>query len=449
MKRLSVLSIILSVVLATASLAASRPSSGTILHLADTVVVASDKDMIADSLRAALDSAFMDTTSVQKVRDRGYDATRYSMMKRFRPKNQEFISGKFMDNTFISINARSMKLATADYSFGMLGGLSFGKWFNPFCAVRLSANAGTWTDNFNGSPINGGEITADYLFNLVSYLDGYRLDRFCELSILAGLGYAGAGYKGHWGNAFTGHVGLNLALRIFPGVDFFIEPRAALYSNGMALSHAGNWRAWLASFQGDFGFTYNIGTAKRMEPRPYPWFVSLSGGLQVQNSMIVRDNLGALSALGMHYVLSGGKFFTRYFALRASLSYGRSKWVEYKGYLPYFTDYYSLRFEGLVDFVSLISKRDDNLVAASLLFGPEMGYMHKADIKDDVNRTYIGLSGAVQVRFRLWEGLGIFLEPRFCIVPYSAVANTETILNDYRNYYDGLICLNLGLEYRF
>ena len=81
-----------------------------------------DDLQIADSLASVLDSAFSDTTSVAKVRDRGFDATRYSMMKRFRPKNQPFISERFLDNTFFSVHARSFKLGRQDYSFGSLGG---------------------------------------------------------------------------------------------------------------------------------------------------------------------------------------------------------------------------------------------------------------------------------------------------------------------------------------
>lgn len=449
-KLLAILLFMAAIAMGAGGSASAAPYGVGGLHPADSVEAAHGRETEADSLASAIDSlAVLDSVpvSVPKVRDKGYDASRYSMMKRYRPKSQTFVSGKFMDNTFLSVNARSMKLATADYSFGMLGGLSFGKLFNPFCTVRISAAAGAWTDNFNGRRIAAIEVGADYLFNIVSYLDGYRPDRICELSLVAGLGYAFAGYKGHWGHAFTCHAGLNLSMRLLPGVNFFLEPKAAIYSNGMALSYAGNWRAWLAAFQGDFGIS--ISNPERKGQLNTPWFVSLSGGTRIQNSMIVRNDLGISKSCGMDYSLSAGRYFNRFSSIRASLSYGRSKWVVYNGNLPYFTDYYSLGFDLLLDFVSMVSGRDDNLVAASILFGPEIGFMHKADIGNDINRAYMGLFGGVQLKFRVWRGISVFLEPGFRLIPYSAGAVNKATVNDCYNYYDGLLCLDLGVEYRF
>ena len=410
-----------------------------------------DDLQIADSLASVLDSAFSDTTSVAKVRDRGFDATRYSMMKRFRPKNQPFISERFLDNTFFSVHARSFKLGSQDYSFGSLGGLSAGKWLTPFHAVRADVALGSWYDHFNGTKILGGEITADYLFHFVSYLDGYRPGRLMEASVLAGLGYAGSGYKGKFGNAFTAHIGINMFLRMLSGVEVFFEPRVALYSNGMAISKAGNWRSWLAAFQGDFGLSYNLTTGRYARRNTDQWFVVAQFGSQFQNSAIVRNHIGTFRSLGWDVSVGGGKYLTDYLSIRASLGYGTSKWVEYPDPLigAKYTSYYTLRLETLLDIISLVTKKDDLFVSASVLAGPEIGFMYKDDVKDSFLRSYIGLGAGLQIKFRVWKGIKVFTEPRFSLVPYSALNHNLDIINDYKNYYDGLVAINFGVEYEF
>lgn len=422
------------------------------MMVADTVDTAQklyDDLQIPDSLSAALDSAFADTTLVTKERDKGFDATRFSMMKRFRPKNVPFISEKFLDNTFYSVHAKSFKLGSIDYSFGSMGGVSAGKWITPFHAVRANIDFGSWYDNFNGTRIYGGELTADYLFNLVAYLDGYRPDRLLEASVLAGLGYAGSGYKGKMGNAFTAHIGVNLFFRFLPGLELFFEPRVALYSNGMAISKGGNWRSWLAAFQGDFGVAYNISTGKYAKKNTYPWFVFTQTGMQFQNSAIVRNHLGTFRSLGWDISLGGGKYLTRYLAMRASLGYGHCKWVEYPGIGPKYTDYYSFRIEAMLDLISLISGKEDLFVSASVVLGPEIGFMYKDDVVNSFSRQYIGLGTGLQIKFCVWNGIKVFTEPRFILVPYSALNHTMDIINDYRNYYDGLVGINFGVEYEF
>ena len=60
---------------------------------------------------------------------------------------------------------------------------------------------------------------------------------------------------------------------------------------------------------------------------------------------------------------------------------------------------------------------------------------------------YIGITGGVQLKFDLGKKVRIFMEPRCSIVPYNGISYDRTTLNDYVNYYDGLINLNLGLEF--
>lgn len=422
-------------------LSASVPTASA--SVADTTFVPS----ITDSLAAALDNAFAVDSSQIKVRDRGFDASRYRMLGRFKPVDQvKFKSEKFIDNTFISLKETTLKLASPDYTFGLMTGLSFGKWFHEDHAVRINASAGRWNDNFNGYDIWGSELTATYMFNVVSYLTGYHPEYYCNLSVVAGAGAAMVIYDGHAGVAATAHVGANVGMKLSKGVEFFVEPLVALYSNGMAVSRAGNWRSWMTAFNGSMGLNFNI-SRHDVDPAPKKWFMSLVGGTQIQNSANVYNKIGIKNAFGLHTSIGVGHRVVDYFAVRGSLSYSRHKWVQYDE-LFLFSDYYALRVEGMLDLISAFSKKEEHTIGLSLLFGPEIGYMYKDDYGVEyLHSVYYGLTGGIQLKFAVAKKVRVFLEPRMSLIPYHGVSHDKTNLNDFANYYDGLLNINLGIEF--
>ena len=72
--------------------------------------------------------------------------------------------------------------------------------------------------------------------------------------------------------------------------------------------------------------------------------------------------------------------------------------------------------------------------------------MNKKDRSDAVQSFYFGVSGGAQVKFRLTPMISLYLEPRFSIVPYPAKAQVGETDNKYRNYYDGVMNFNAGIE---
>lgn len=415
-----------------------------------------------------LESHRQQVDTVKKVVDRGRDVSRYVNVRRQRAADvSPFVSERFVDNMFLSLRGNMFKLAPEDYSFGIGGGLSFGKWLHQDHALRLDLDYSQWKDNLDGAPITDIEIGASYLFNLSSYVGGYRSNRLCEVSLVTGLGYSnstrvrypdGQSKDVATGHAFHANVGFNLNLRIFRDIDLFIEPVASLYTNGVALYYTGNWRRWMAAFKGSVGLTYNIrGTSPepshKQLPREKGWFIAVMGGPHLQNSDIVYSELGLGKALGVHVGLSIGKYYTDYFAIRYSAAYSRGSWMIYdEEEMP--CNYFSVRAEGMLDAVSLIreaSRKEGNdrrsMFALSLLLGPEIGYMYKVDKDLVVNTAYIGLTGGVQAKFNITDRFSLFMEPRFLVLPYDAPSHDATIVNDYRNYYDGLFNVNLGIEF--
>lgn len=437
-----------------------REDLPAVIMTADSVAVevADTSDVYADSLLNQMFSQKRDTVVV--VLDRGYDAGRYVNIRRQRAVDvTPFTNKPFWANTFVSVSTKMNKMLSEDYSYGLMGVASIGKWLHEDHAIRLEAGVGSYQDNFDGAPIRNIELGASYLFNLTSYVSGYRTNRLCEVMIVSGLGLTGTSHEHKFTPAVNAHVGANVNLRLFKDFSLFVEPTAAIYTNGVAVSYGGNWRTWLSSYQTKLGLTYNIATSKspdspRLLPRTEGWFISLYGGPHFQNSELVHNYAGLDSSLGIHMALGIGKYYTDFFSFRFSGAYSRGPWVIYGPQKKMPCNYFALRTEALLDLYGLIARNKENKFALSLVFGPEVGYMYKKDHQlmdnslDLIIRTvYAGVCGGVQVKTRLTERLALFLEPRFSIVPYAAPYYDQISINDYRNYYDGIVNCNFGIEF--
>ena len=448
---------IFSIVIVLAGcLCASAKPGYLVSFSADTADV-----QVADTVELS-DSAYMAMKAAEsaakgkKVVEKGVDVSHMISARRQRAVDvSEFTSDPFMANTFTSLRFTTTKMMSKDYGFGLMGGASFGKWLHEDHAVRLTYSIGKWQDTRDGMPITGHELDASYIFNLSSYVGGYRTNRFCELMIVSGVGLASASRSGNSGTAFSAHVGANVKMRLFKNIDFFVEPLANIYTNGIAVSKAGNWRSWMSSFQATCGLSYNImqspsGDSRALRGREDGWFISFEAGPHFQNSRHVYEMLKS-KATGIHVGLGIGKYYTDYFAMRYSGTFARGGWVVYHG-VEYPSNYFALRIEGMLDLVALIQharhKETTSPFALSLLFGPEIGYMHKKDEKLVVGSAYMGLTGGIQAKYYFTDRFALFVEPRFSVVPYDAPLHQQTSSNFYRNYYDGLVNLNFGIEFK-
>ena len=426
---------------------------------------------------AVADTVAADST---KLRDKGFDVRKYLNSTRSKAApHTEFKSKGFFNNTFIGVRANVFKLMTSDYGFGPLAGGVIGKWVHPAVGVRLSAGAGYWYDNFEARKVRNLDLSASVLFNLMSYVGGYNTARFCELSVVGGVGlnhvWKPASERG---TAISGHVGLNVNMRIFDRIHLFIEPRADIFFNprqesskrGIAISSAGSWSSYVLGFNNAIGLTYNFGQTKPETSRmsgswkdsKLDWngyFSSVMGGVQFQNSVAVwRQNMTAGERVGMHYALGFGRWFNNYFALRLSSSYSRNAWIKYLGSDPLYSQYVTLHLEGMFDVVSfartMIAKSKDlptpgrGVFGLSLVAGPELGRIMKQDKARKISDHYVGVSCGVQAIFHVHKWVSVFAEPHMKFVPYSAPNADINAPSDYSNYYDGLFNFNIGLEVR-
>lgn len=441
-------------------------------------------DVVADSVSVdSLDvkdsTAAKDT--VKKVRDRGFDVSKLLNGTRYKaPAHTVFNKNSFFSNTFIGVRASTIKVMTPDYGFGPTAGGVIGKWVHPAVAVRLGAGLGYWYDNFDARKIRAIDLSADVMFNMMSYVGGYNTARFCEMSVVGGLGYTHVWKKlADHGDALSAHVGLNFDMRIYDRLHLFVEPQVNLFFNprhgsprkGIAISSAGDWRSYMPAFNTFVGLAYNFGQTKPQVQRlsgswknpKLDWngyYVSALAGLQFQsNSRLVwKGNMSAGERVGMHYSLGGGRWFNEFLAVRVSASYSQNNWVKYLSAKPLRSRYMSVRLEGVLDVLNMgrhlygksigIENPDDCFFGLAILAGPEMGHMVKHDKTSKVHDHYVGLVGGLQARFRVHKCVSVIAEPRFTVVPYTAPNSDVDAPNDNRNYYDALLNFNVGLEVR-
>lgn len=408
---------------------------------------------VSDTVSAAVSAADTVSTAAEDSTEM-FNALDYSLQKRYMDRGEPFVKSRFSDNTFLSIHAGTEQYVPFGYStfaWGASMRISYGKWFDAYNALRISLAADEHFNNQDKQRVWGYGIDVSHMFNISRYFGGYKPGRFFEISTVEGLKYRYTTYKGDRGiNAVGIHGGFNLKMNVARNLDFFVEPIVTCYSDGVDHSGPWNWRIYDIAYGGTMGLSYRFHSDKDIERGPDSSgesFVSLSAGPQFQNSALVYEKMG-LRSMGGHYVISYGKWFSNVFALRVSGFFSHDRWIEYVGGERRSTLYYGARVEGMLDMVSLCSGGRRQRLSVPVIFGPEIGGMTKRELENDIRRAYLGLSGGLQVKYRVSGWFSVFVEPHFSIVPYSVVEDVlDPLKNVGTNYYDNTISLNLGVEF--
>lgn len=384
-------------------------------------------------------AAAQDSLSVSgRVRPDGFDAGNLVGAGRSRAVNATpFVNNRTADNLSLQLTASTAAPRSSDYGFSFLSGLALQKWYTPSVGVRVCASGGYVPYNLNAEILPELNMSASVLFNLSSYVGGYDLSRMCEVSTLLGAGYSCVWEDGpeHF---FVGNIGIDVNMRVSRRLSVHVEPYLPLRVNRDNLS---------------FGFGTSVGLAYDFSENALAptcagrYFLILSGGLQVQNSALMRQ-ASAADKLGFHTTLGVGRKFDDFFDLRLSASYSRNTWQVYYGGRRMPAQYYALRLEGMLDILRLAMRKSEvvSRFGCGVVAGPEMGIMYKKDLGYSLKKHYVGLATGVYADCRLGERVSLFLEPRFTLVPYTAFNDDSTSGNVDRNYYDSLFNFNIGLQ---
>ena len=389
-------------------------------------------------------SAFASAPLADSLEQYSFDAREYSLMKRWRPEEQVEFEKKGGRNMFVGITGTAYRPLYRQFSSGPHFSVNFGKWFDPYNGLRIAPGAGYYFDNVNSSRVKQLDLKVSYLFNISSYLGGYRPSRFMEISAVAGMGYAYRWSQKYTGHSLTAHVGFNFSMHVLRNVYLFAEPQIELSIDGLGQRSAAVAHRVTPYFSAAIGVGYRFNTDKREWLPQGKWFFTLSGGTQFLTARHVFNEMTANNTFGMHFAFGAGRRYWNWFALRLSVAYSQHCWDQdaYGNGLP--SKYALGRLEAMVDLVSLIGGRGDNRFCVSLMVGPEAGLMKHADTARNI-MPFVGITGGAQVKTRLSRSVALFIEPRISMVPYSAKSSVPG--SKMENYYDGVFNCNVGIEY--
>jgi len=385
----------------------------------------------------------------------------YEMQKRYTPINQPFIKdGGPFANSYATIIGSGYRQFASNYSNGPYLTAGLGKWFTMWHGARVALGTGYFYDNYKPEKVRMVDLRASYLFNLTGYVDGYDPDRLIEFYPVAGLGLS---FNKTPGSKITAgpsaHLGVEFNMHIFSGIDLVVEPLFEVQSDSRKLVRMDVWRKFLFAFHNGVGVRMNLDKRQwGMDPGE-DWFFTSSVGVQRQNSELGHA-IRFKKAIGPSMMIGAGRYYTDVLSYRLSLG---TSWHNWKEIVEGETDIYGNllepglfrsshilgRFEAIVNILPLVVDflPFEYPLSASVILGPEAGVLVKRDpYHEDIIYPYVGLTGGLQLKCRVWKGLSVFMEPRASYVPYSAYAFSTSTTN--RNYYDAVMSLSLGLEYR-
>ena len=411
----------------------------------DSLAVAQDSlSVVKDTLAVVEDTSAVTPVKPARPASPGQenygDASKYIKIGRAQAKaKMPFNSKAFKDNLFVGAVGVTRVPYSSDYGFTYSAGASATKWLIPSVGMRADLMGGYMNSNLTGERVSELALGVSALFNVSSYIAGYDKRRFCELSTVMGVGYM-CRWDVMTEHYFTGNVGVNVNLRLSDRFSLYLEPYLPLHFNSAGLSYG---------FATQMGVYYDLSTSVVDPEIAGKYFVTFTGGVQLQNSELVKRAEQDYNTTGMSFTLGAGRRFGDYWAVRLSGVFSRHTWTVYYGAQKMPANYFAFRLEGMFDALSLILDKCNvkNVpVGCGVVLGPEAGCMVKQDLGSTLTKHYVGLTSALHIDWKFGKRYAIFVEPRMSFLPYSAPHDQSTVNNVNRNYYDGLFNFNFGME---
>ncbi len=403
---------------------------------------------------AALSLVFLPLgIQAQEVDTTSFNALEYSMQKRYRPRNEAFVSEKFLDNTFLRAGMGTVGLfrnSVSSYSQGPSVSVSVGKMFDPLNAVSVGGTVSEFRRNVDGVRVWRVGAGISHSFDFTSYFYGYSPSRIFNVSTVEGAEVSLVRTSGKYSAAVQVNMGIDLRARIAREMDIFFTPSFMLGNDGTDCLYSPD--------RCHIGYGFNFGLLayfNRVNAAGREglgaWFVrdasiSFSGGVQLQLADIVGETVGYLPSARESAALSYAKLLNGPLSVRLSGFYGRDVWKKFNDGRQMNCYYGGVR--GELMFETLYWRKNSRQVfSMPLLLGPEAGLIWKTDDGYAIRRLYLGLSAGIQFRFNLASHFGLFIEPRMSVVPYSWKSRSGNVLvKSFTTWYDTLFALQMGVN---
>lgn len=393
----------------------------------------------------------------KKNKPTGFNALEYSLQKRHVKKGVPFENRRLLDNLFFSLQFGTQKIGAngnAEFDGGTNIGISAGKLFSPTSAARLSFNLAQ-NGRFIGKPLNRYGVGIDHLFNVTSYIMGFEPNRRLELSTVEGIGVQWASLNKEGKLALDAHLGLQIKVHLNPTFDLFLEPQVGIATR--SLNHASEKdRAYNLFYGLSAGVRYIIRDKGFIQTKDNiqfgsSGFWSIGAGAQMHLSDLEGSGLGPSLNIALGRWLMPGAGF------RISGTFSTNTWHQanyesnvaedipaYKCYES--SSYIGIRGEAMFDPIMFFKKIEDNEQFKMKLFlGGEFGKMSKENRDLPIRRSYSGLTGGLQLGYRIQDDMFLYLEPHYTAANYSI---PYTNIDASKTFSDNLLSVNVGLEFQ-
>lgn len=322
--------------------------------------------------------------------------------------------------------------------------IGIGKWFNPYSGIRISSRLQVYR--------NRGEVVkkryeaiglqGDYLLNLSNAFGGYRKDRRFQWYLPAGLNYDYTNQQKAPKNQLGAGAGIQAAFKIFPHIEYFIEPRFNFYPIGQASGYT--------AIKSDVNFMITTGVN----------FIGSNGRSHLSNTAVQKttpkwktaDHLFAgiygdwsVPVLGSHFYeghknfkggVQIGTWFSPYFGTRLYTEMGYS--------------YRSLQNSSIK---SGLFGGDIlwNITQSVLGYQPDRRFemiagagLNLLAFNSKLNPSYLGKSFSVQALWHLNATTSLFIEPKLRIYSDKMAQSRIELLKG-----DGVSSISTGLNIHF
>ena len=225
-----------------------------------------------------------------------------------------FKKNKASDNWFISLGGGASMLfgdQNGDAEFAdrvnWAGGLSIGKWYNPYMAFRLQINGGQ-LNNWSTIYIDGanklanqefmyGNAHVDLMWDVTNYWAPYNEKKIVRLIPFVGFGYAIRPGKSIDGYVYKRtespsiNLGVQIPVRLSKRVDFFLEGQYSMYNEAFNRVDMGHEEDRIVQALAGFNFKLGRTDFEVLEPMDYDLLNDLNSqinALRAQNDELSK-----------------------------------------------------------------------------------------------------------------------------------------------------------------
>lgn len=455
---------------------------------AERYVASPDTIYEDESFRFKRDSIAKTRIPENKTNGKDIDAMKHLLERRYLADGETFTK-RWDDHLFVEAGCgfEQMVPPGQGYKFNALtvAHLGLGKQFNKLHSARVLFNGAFGYQQDLDKIYYKVGVTADHLFSLTSYINGFKPSRLLDVSTVLGVGaqYAKYGRKGRTGTSYDVHMGLQF--RFFTGPQGYIniEPYYGIATDKRDLSENRNWRKMDMFYGANLNFIYYLRNNLSPEARRrfikertednelvadstaldswrQPWFFEFSNGVDFVDS----HTLGLAETMGHNFSISVGKWLSSAIGIRFTGTSSTATWlkdVTPEKLSPYqppyerdFRSYYvGLRGEALFNPLGFSANYNwDSPLGFYLFAGGEMGRIMKFQPGTELRCNTQAYTFGAHLWARLTDGLQVFVEPRYANyvykVPYSNVAWNERFSDDTYSLNVGLTVSTTGMKYR-